>query len=57
MILLTIPIAGLLFMEDIDSLNLPETGKEPIEDMEEQEVSDELKSPESVVNLIKYGSN
>ena len=39
-------------MEDIDSLIIPETGKEPIEDMEEQEVSDEMKSPESVVNLL-----
>ena len=50
--ILTIPIAGLLFIGGYRFTHLPETGKEPIEDMEEQEVSDELKSPESVVNLL-----
>ena len=50
--ILTIPIAGLLFLGGYRFTHLPETGKEPIEDMEEQEVSDELKSPESVVNLL-----
>ena len=49
---LTIPIAGLLFIGGYRFTHLPETGKEPIDDMEEQEVSDELKSPESVVNLL-----
>ena len=50
--ILTIPIAGLLFIGGYRFTHLPETGKEPIEDMEEQEVSDEMKSPESVVNLL-----
>ena len=50
--ILTLPIAGLLFLGGYRFTHLPETGKEPIEDMEEQEVSDELKSPESVVNLL-----
>ena len=50
--ILTIPIAGLLFLGGYRFTHLPETGKEPIEDMEEQEVSDELKSPENVVNLL-----
>lgn len=50
--ILTIPIAGLLFIGGYRFTHLPATGKEPIEDMEEQEVSDELKSPESVVNLL-----
>ena len=50
--ILTIPIAGLLFLGGYRFTHLPEKGKEPIEDMEEQEVSDELKSPESVVNLL-----
>ena len=50
--ILTIPIAGLLFLGGYRFTHLPETGKEPIEDMEEQEVSDEMKSPESVVNLL-----
>ena len=50
--ILTIPIAGLLFLGGYRFNNPPDKGKEPIEDMEEQEVSDELKSPESVVNLL-----
>jgi flagellar biosynthesis protein FlhA len=50
--ILTIPIAGLLFLGGYRFTHLPETGKEPMEDIEEQEASDELKSPESVVNLL-----
>jgi flagellar biosynthesis protein FlhA len=49
---LTIPIAGLLFFGGYRFTHLPDASKEPIEEMEELEASDELKSPESVVNLL-----
>ena len=55
--LLTIPIAGLLAFGGYRMLNVPQMNQEQIQEMEEEIESSEMKSPESVINLIKYGSD
>ena len=42
----------IIYLEDIDSLIFLKQVKNRLQDMEEQKVSDEMKSPESVVNLL-----
>ena len=50
--LLTIPIAGLLAFGGYRMLNVPQMNQEQIQEMEEENESSEMKSPESVVNLL-----
>ena len=50
--LLTIPIAGLLAFGGYRMLNVPQMNQEQIQETEEENESSEMKSPESVVNLL-----
>ncbi|XJZ28514.1 flagellar biosynthesis protein FlhA [Bacillota bacterium Lsc_1132] len=50
--LLTIPVASMLAFGGYMFSKVPETDKTQLEQMEEELESDELKSPESVINLI-----
>ncbi len=50
--LLTIPIAGLLAFGGYRMLNVPQMNQEQIQEMEEENESSEMKSPESVINLL-----
>ncbi|WP_080846433.1 flagellar biosynthesis protein FlhA [Cytobacillus gottheilii] len=51
-ILLTLPISGLLIFAGYMISRVPETDKEQLQEMEEEIESSEMKSPESVVNLL-----
>ncbi|NRG43432.1 flagellar biosynthesis protein FlhA [Bacillus sp. CRN 9] len=51
-ILLTAPVAGLLFLGGYMISRTPEPDKEQLQEMEEEVQTDEMKSPESVVNLL-----
>ena len=50
--LLTIPIAGLLAFGGYRMSNVPQMNQEQIQEIEEENESSEMKSPESVVNLL-----
>jgi flagellar biosynthesis protein FlhA len=50
--LLTIPIAGLLAFGGYRMLNVPQMNQEQIQETEEENESSEMKSPESVINLL-----
>lgn len=50
--LLTLPIAGLLFLGGKMFSRIPEPDKEHLQELEEEIETDEMKSPESVVNLL-----
>lgn len=50
--LLTLPIAGLLFLGGKMFSRIPEPEKEHLQELEEEIETDEMKSPESVVNLL-----
>jgi flagellar biosynthesis protein FlhA len=50
--LLTIPIAALMFVGGYSFSRVPEPDKQQIQEMEEDIQMDEMKSPESVVNLL-----
>ncbi len=50
--LLTVPIAGLLVFGGYRFSHIPEIGQEQLQEMEEENESSEMKSPESVVNLL-----
>jgi flagellar biosynthesis protein FlhA len=50
--LLTIPIAGLLVFGGYRFSHIPEIGQEQLQEMEEENESSEMKSPENVVNLL-----
>ena len=50
--LLTIPIAGLLAFGGYRMLNVPQMNQEQIQESEEENESSEMKSPESVINLL-----
>ena len=50
--LLTIPIAGLLAFGGYRMAHAPQINHEQIQEMEEENESSEMKSPESVVNLL-----
>ena len=50
--LLTIPVAGLLVFGGYRISHVPEIDQEQLQEMEEENESDEMKSPESVVNLL-----
>jgi flagellar biosynthesis protein FlhA len=49
---LTIPIAGLLVFGGYYSSRVPDRGKEPLEEIEEEQDTAEMKSPENVVSLL-----
>ncbi len=49
---LTIPVAALLIFGGYWITRTPDSGNEPLEAMEEDAASDEMKSPESVVSLL-----
>ncbi len=49
---LTIPIAGLLVFGGYYSSRVPDRGKEPLEELEEEQDTAEMKSPENVVSLL-----
>ncbi|KAB2335435.1 flagellar biosynthesis protein FlhA [Bacillus mesophilum] len=51
-ILLTLPISGLLIVGGYMISRVPETNKEQLQEMEEEIETSEMKSPESVVNLL-----
>ncbi|WP_428908648.1 flagellar biosynthesis protein FlhA [Niallia sp. Krafla_26] len=50
--ILTIPLAALLIFGGYRLTRVPKIGEESIKTMEEEETSDEMKSPESVVSLL-----
>ena len=50
--LLTIPIAGLLAFGGYRMSNVPQVNQDQIQEIEEENESSEMKSPESVVNLL-----
>ena len=51
-IFLTLPISGLLIVGGYMISRVPETNKEQLQEMEEEIETSEMKSPESVVNLL-----